>query len=104
MKMIPEHLELLKEAIHRTLDARPGVIEEYKRVGLSDMRLRWDMLWATKTVGVMPRDRWTTDVLYKYLNDDHIDTALRECVRSWQAREVTVTRAPRAASDDSLSP
>ena len=44
------------------------VREHYNRVGKGGMRFRWDVLHAT---------RFQTAPLYAYLNDAHIDTALR---------------------------
>lgn len=44
--------------------------------GHSAERHRWDLLWASG-YSVVP--------LYAYLNDDHIDTALRSIVRELEA-------------------
>ena len=43
--------------------------DKYKERGLSDMRFRWDILhWSGADISGF----------YKYLSDDHIDTALRK--------------------------
>ena len=50
----------------------------YKEQGLSGERLRWDLLWGSKIkigdgVGIKGDLN-----LYEYMNDNHIDTALRK--------------------------
>jgi hypothetical protein len=45
---------------------------EYEKMNLSGMRYRWDILRAAK---LMP---FVCDTLYKYLDDSHIDSALRK--------------------------
>ncbi len=62
MKMSPELYSELKAAV-----APIGLIPE------ATMRNRWDALWASK---------YPVNKLYNAgLNDDHIDTALRQIVR-----------------------
>lgn len=48
----------------------------YTASGLSEMRFRWDVLWG---VPAEKRTPWF-DRVYKYLNDDHIDTALKRVI------------------------
>lgn len=42
--------------------------EEYKRSGHGETRFLWDLLWTSK---------YQVGPLYRYLNDSHIETALR---------------------------
>ena len=44
----------------------------YKNSGLSDKRFQWDML---RQADLIP---FICDTIYKYANDDHINTALRQ--------------------------
>jgi hypothetical protein len=76
MKIKPEHFEKLKQAVEAAVAAKPGVADEYRKAGLSQMRFRWDALLAARIDG-QPGTRFICDVLYEYLNDEHIDTALR---------------------------
>ena len=77
MKMKPEHFTILKRAIHETMNSLPlGTYSQYQTAGLSDRRYRWDLLYRSKIkigdgIGIdgLP--------LYAYLNDGHIDTALK---------------------------
>jgi hypothetical protein len=46
--------------------------DRYKVNGLSDERFRWDCLYIS---------RFDVSELYAYLNDSHIDTALKRIVR-----------------------
>ena len=80
--MTSEHYNRLKTEIDKVLKNYPEFkcyeTSPYKKQGLSAMRYRWDLLHATELtigdgIGVMG------DInLYAYLNDNHIDTALRK--------------------------
>ena len=79
MKMLPHHFQTLKAAIE-PLDTpqRRQIYKEsrYPRAELTkdvNKRYRWDLLHAAK-LGSLSH-------LYEYLNDTHIDTALRNLVR-----------------------
>jgi len=72
MKMTTEHYEYLKL---RILKAETQVIFQNNCL-LSPMRYRWDLLRIAVPV------RWVCDELYPYLNDDHIDTALRHITKT----------------------
>lgn len=72
MKMRPEHFAEIK-AVIAPLDT-PERRESSVKRGISDMSYRWGLTYAA---GLTP---WICDNLYPYLNDDHIDTALRRIV------------------------
>ena len=74
MKMKIEHFEHLKTECNKVLSEYPNAINDYKKAGLSAKRFRWDIWRAAGLLG------FTCDTLYKYLNDVHIDTALRNIV------------------------
>jgi len=78
MKMKPEHVEQLKQAIV-PLHSQ-ALWEQYREQGLSAMRYRWDLLYRS---GLKIGDGVGTSglPLYAYLNDEHIDTALRAILR-----------------------
>lgn len=59
MKIRQEHLEHLRVALADRLPPN------------ATMRQRWDALYAAGL------SRWICDNLYSYMNDTHIDTALR---------------------------
>jgi hypothetical protein len=75
MKIKPEHLKHIESAVS-ALDT-PQARAAYQDKGLSHMRYRWDLAHAA---GLTP---WFSSELYPYLNDDHIDTALRKVVQSF---------------------
>jgi hypothetical protein len=75
VKLTQEHYQTLCHAIYRSQQGSE-TLEEYKNHGLTAKRWRWDLLWRAKRVGFLP-DRFIEDQLYVYVNDDHIDTALR---------------------------
>jgi len=77
VKITPEHYTAIKEAI-KPLDVEANR-RHYRKNGLSDQRYRWDLLRSTLIDG-KGGIRWICDALYPYLNDDHIDTALRSIV------------------------
>lgn len=72
MKMRPEHLAKLKAAI-TPLDTEERRAD-YVKQGFSSMRYRWDLLYAAQA------SNWICTMLYPYLNDTHIDTALRSII------------------------
>ena len=72
MKIQASHYEHLAAAV-APLDT-PVRRAAYVAADLSDMRYRWDLTYA---VGLTP---WICSTLYPYLNDDHIDTALRRII------------------------
>lgn len=80
MKMLPAHYAQLKTLVQETLTARNETIasraEHYAAEGLTGQtRFVFDLLW------IIPRDArqaWFDECrIYDYLNDAHIDTALR---------------------------
>jgi len=73
MKMTGTDFKRVQEhcAIIMARDTWPAVVIDYAARGLSAKRLRWDVLYASK---------FPICSLYSYLNDDHIDTALRAIV------------------------
>ena len=86
MKMTQPDYQVLKTAMDNAIEKIGGKLplqkyyEELKQSGKAkdcDMRLRWDIFYATglkigDSVGMPGNIAW-----YDYLNDDHIDTALR---------------------------
>jgi hypothetical protein len=73
MKMTSTDYEELKLEIIDTLNENPNMRAEYEKLGLTNKRYRWDLLWLS---GV------DVTKYYHYLNDDHIDTALRRLLGS----------------------
>jgi hypothetical protein len=71
--MTSADFEELKAKVLEAERDNPKMRAEYKVLKLSAMRYRWDLLWIS---GVK------TTKYYDYLNDDHIDTALRKIVGS----------------------
>jgi len=79
MKMQKAHYDYMLSAIAPLKDRlviwKDEVLTQDLRVQDLNKRLRWDALYAAK---LMP---WVCDVLYDYLNDDHIDTALKSIMK-----------------------
>jgi len=78
MKIKPEHfahmLTAIKEHENYIPAFRQSILAE-KRAKDMEMRLRWDMLYCAIS------SKWICDVLYPYVNDDHIDTALKSIMK-----------------------
>ena len=80
MKINPEHFEYLREAITPAIDAQ--TIENYETGKFPrsehtkdlNKRFRWDAMYACVS------SRWVCENLYPYLNDTHIDTALKRII------------------------
>ena len=84
MKIKPEHYTFIKsEILERVLAKRPNIrfeIEAHRKAitmgGKSknvEMRVRWDFFCLIPS-------KWTCDNLYTYLDDTHIDTALKKII------------------------
>jgi len=73
LKIKQEHYKELARRVLSEIDAHP--LSEYRALGLSEKRWRWDMVYRSGSIN------WLVEVLYKYLDDTHIDSALRRIVR-----------------------
>lgn len=82
MKITDEHYDYLYAAI-KQLDSKLATHKEYLikegKCKDIDKRLRWDALYASVS------SKWICDHLYTYLNDVHIDTALRHIMQDLNA-------------------
>lgn len=93
MKMKPEHFAILQDAVAKldTADKRKA----YAARGLSARRYRWDLLYASGVLEAMSQP------LYLYLNDSHIDTALRKIVPDGPASlGIPVGQCPPKITDE----
>lgn len=77
MKIKSEHLEVIQKAFR---DNASRIVQHFHYLKSDEctrkpkdiqMRLRWDILHFVLGAN------WICDTLYPYLNDEHIDTALR---------------------------
>lgn len=73
MKIHSEHFSALA-AMVQPLDT-PEKRAAYRAQNLTDKRYRWDLAYAAGCT------RFICDALYSYLDDTHIDTALRAIVK-----------------------
>lgn len=83
MKIKPDHYAHLRDAIspwvpqliqhHANLSARKQAGDN--SVKDVSKRVRWDALYAAKL------SVWVCDTLYPYMDDTHVDTALRSIMR-----------------------
>ena len=82
MKMRTEHYAQILSAMRELAKSKPDITPaSYAKAGIgndTDMRFRWDAFRACQING--DSIRWQCDVLYPYLNDQHVDTALRAAV------------------------
>jgi hypothetical protein len=87
MKIKDEHYAELKKHIEAQVQANPEFELMAQLSGHRPERARWDVLWRTGMkigdgVGTFdPQDGTPFLPLYSYMNDDHIDTALRSIMK-----------------------
>lgn len=77
MKVKPKHYEKLKSKIiplAPLISAQRDFIKTLPNVKDIEMRLRWDLLYASKQSDLISE-------IYQYANDSHIDTALRQIMK-----------------------
>ena len=79
LKIKTEHYETLRGACEDVLAKYPKARAEYAVKGLSDKRFRWDVLYSARIDGVSGTE-WLCRTLYPYMNDEHMDSALRRIV------------------------
>lgn len=77
LKILSSHYTALQIALKDLLESKPQAKEQYAAQGLSPMRFRWDALNACKIDGISG-SAWISKNLYTYLDDTHIDSALRD--------------------------
>lgn len=77
MKMTQEHYAHMARELDNIKPLIVAAIPEYRKAGLSDTRLHFD---AYRKAGLI---QFSCDTLYKYLNDDHIASALRAYFRQF---------------------
>lgn len=78
MKIKPEHFAHIRDAIAPHADELreyKGTLASDPRVKDVDKRLRWDASYA------YVKSAWICDNLYPYMDDSHVDTALRAVMR-----------------------
>jgi len=83
MKIKQDHYEYMREALRKRMSTiTPHILRTYLQHLQDDptcadphKRIRFDLLWSS---GI---SSWVCSTLYPYLNDDHIDTALRRAMQ-----------------------
>lgn len=81
MKIKPEHYNFLKTSMGPFKDKIQSHYDFILQEGKAkdpEMRLRWDLLYAAIPSSVI------CDMLYPYLNDTHIDTALKNIIQEFR--------------------
>lgn len=73
MKMLREHYDILDDAMKIAMATYPNIMDLCR----SDEHWRWTLL-SRCVIDGQPYYRFTTKHLHPYLNDAHIDTALRK--------------------------
>ncbi len=91
MKMKPEHYEALKKAMRPIVKSKTWpdhlvFIKTETKAKDPEKRARWDALFASRTK--LP-PHFINDVLYAYLDDTHIDTALKSIMRELSSNAKT---------------
>lgn len=76
MKIRKNHLYAIQTAIEAVKPQILQAIPSYKEAGFSMTRLMWDA-FRLANVGGNGTDRWICDELYPYMDDTHLDTALK---------------------------
>jgi len=84
MKITAIHFSQLENLINNQIDKLSGQLSEYfsryqRNTGDWQKRFRWDLLYS---IPYLERAAWFDEV-YKYANDDHIDTALRKITKEY---------------------
>lgn len=81
MKITKPHYEILKAAINPAWIApiKKEIKDGVRKCADPDIRLRWDCLWKAQNSSQEVVN--TIKEIYKYGNDENIDTALRKIMK-----------------------
>jgi hypothetical protein len=83
MKIQKDHYEILLQAAKQVKESYPDFTpENYVKNKLGKdhaKRFRWDLSYGMKKF--LPESNFICDVLYAYMNDTHLDTALKNLVK-----------------------
>lgn len=74
MKIKPEHYATLKATLEDVAHLYPEFVARFSampKIKDADRAARWQLLREAQAI------HWLCDTLYPYLNDTHVDTALR---------------------------
>jgi len=88
LKIHPEHYEVIKarfKELHDQIEPSSFAYwrKEYENEGLSEKRFVWDLWWASGL------SEFACDVLYEYMHDNHIYSAVRRIVKEIEAAETS---------------
>ena len=84
MKIKQEHYNYMRDTMRdykyrdRIAEHRTALLND-PRVKDIEKRIRWDWLYASGLTA------WICKELYEYMNDEHIDTALRSIVKELES-------------------
>lgn len=81
LKMRPEHYSQLKTALDECKETWYGKHTQYRVKGLTPKRYRWDALHVSRLRAGSTFGSPTGWNVYDYLNDENIDSALRQYFR-----------------------
>jgi hypothetical protein len=76
MKITPHDYATMSKALDTLKADMPKYWKEYQDKGLTVGRFRWDCFFAVNPDG-MRASAWICKQLYSYLNDSHIETAIK---------------------------
>lgn len=85
LKLKKDHYDLIKNDIQNYFETTGSTITEmrskYIKTKLSEKKLRWDLMRLVTSLRRDSSNSGMFDPLYEYLNDRHIDTALKRIIR-----------------------
>lgn len=94
-KITAEHFAYLREKItpldtrERRQQYRDGAFPRADVTQNVAKRYRWDLLYLATGTDHAPPMKWVCDNLYPYLDDTHIDTALRHILSLGHGNRIT---------------
>ena len=75
MKITNQHFSELDTRLQPAIKSFPHSLGEYKKSGMSHRRYCFDVLWHAK------QSDFVCNTLYRYMNDDHLYTALKQIIK-----------------------
>ena len=72
LKIKPSHYDFMLTKMRQAWIAQPNIDKR----SWTERRIMWDMWYSTKN------NIWVCDVLYQYMDDTHIESALRRIMKT----------------------
>ena len=88
LKIEQVHYEMIRRYINLAIVNYKSTFSELKKDyaddGLTEKRFRWDLMYVANKIFQHDHGKSMFDALYEYINDTHIDSALKCVIKEFE--------------------